>query len=59
MTTMDRRQLLQTAAGAMAGVHVGATLSGGGSVTAAGAESYNSSNSVSQSRNENYNYEGT
>lgn len=49
------------AAGAMAAVHVGATLSGGGNVSAAGQGS--SSTSVSQSTgtntNHNYNYEGT
>ena len=47
------------AAGAMAGVHVGATLSGSGAVTAAGSSSYSESTTESQSRNENYNYEGT
>ena len=51
------------AAGAMAGVHVGATLSGGGSVTASGqvGESFSTSNSTSTgtSTNYNYNYEGT
>lgn len=47
------------AAGAMAGVHVGATLSGSGAVTAAGSESFSTSSSTSDTRNENYNYEGT
>lgn len=47
------------AAGAMAGVHVGATLSGSGAVTAAGSDSYSTSTSDSKSRTENYNYEGT
>ncbi len=46
------------AAGAMAGVHVGATLSGSGAVSssAAAAESY--SFSKSESKNENFNYDG-
>ena len=47
------------AAGAMAGVHVGATLTGSGAVSASGAYSEVSSKSRSESRNENYNYEGT
>lgn len=47
------------AAGAMAGVHVGATLTGSGAVSASGAYSEVFSNSVSNSRSENYNYEGT
>lgn len=49
------------AAGAMAGVHVGATLSGAGSVSASGgySESDARSNSTSTSTNTNYNYEGT
>lgn len=47
------------AAGAMAGVHVGATLSGGGSVQASGTDSYSQSTMKSESRNENHNYEGT
>jgi hypothetical protein len=47
------------AAGAMAGVHVGATLSGSGAVSASGAYSQVDSNSISESRSENYNYEGT
>lgn len=47
------------AAGAMAGVHVGATLSGSGALSASGASSDVSSVSTSNSRNENYNYEGT
>lgn len=47
------------AAGAMAGVHVGATLSGSGAVTAAGTDSYSTSNSKSESTSRNYNYEGT
>lgn len=47
------------AAGAMAGVHVGATLSGSGAVTATGSDSYSQSFSKSESRNENYSYEGT
>lgn len=47
------------AAGAMAGVHVGATLSGSGGVSASGAYSESNSFSRSESRSENYNYEGT
>lgn len=47
------------AAGAMAGVHVGATISGSGGVSASGAYSSSDSFSRSESRNENYNYEGT
>jgi hypothetical protein len=47
------------AAGAMAGVHVGATLSGSGSVGASGADTYSISKSTTDSRSENYNYEGT
>jgi hypothetical protein len=47
------------AAGAMAGVHVGATLSGGGSVNASASETNSVSNSTSNNRSENYNYEGT
>lgn len=47
------------AAGAMAGVHVGATLSGSGGVSASGAYSESSSFQRSESRSENYNYEGT
>lgn len=47
------------AAGAMAGVHVGATLTGSGAVSASGAYAESRSNSVSDSRSENYNYEGT
>lgn len=47
------------AAGAMAGVHVGATLTGSGAVSASGAYSEVFSNSKSESVNENYNYEGT
>lgn len=51
------------AAGAMAGVHVGANLSGGGTVAASGSygESYakSESASTSTSTNTNYNYEGT
>lgn len=47
------------AAGAMAGVHVGATLSGSGSVAASGADTYSKSWSKTDSRSENYNYEGT
>lgn len=46
------------AAGAMAGVNVGASLSGGGNVNAAGSISDNNSTSRSETRNENYNYEG-
>lgn len=48
------------AAGAMAGVHVGATLSGGGSVAASGSfdESVSTSKSTSVSTSTNYNYEG-
>lgn len=47
------------AAGAMAGVHVGATLTGSGAVSASGAYSEVFSRSESKSTNENYNYEGT
>lgn len=47
------------AAGAMAGINVGASLSGGGNVNAAGSISDNNSTTHSESRNENYNYEGT
>lgn len=47
------------AAGAMAGVHVGATLNGSGAVSASGAYSSSVSTSKSESRSENYNYEGT
>mgnify|MGYP003606060338 CR=1 FL=1 len=47
------------AAGAMAGVHVGATLTGSAAVSGSGADSYVASISKSESRNENYNYEGT
>ena len=47
------------AAGAMAGVHVGATLTGSGTVSASGAYSEVFSRSESKSTNENYNYEGT
>jgi len=47
------------AAGAMAGVNVGASLSGGGNVTAGGTISDTNSTSHSETRNENYNYEGT
>ena len=47
------------AAGAMAGVHVGATLTGSGAVSASGAYSEVFSQSKSESKNENYNYEGT
>lgn len=47
------------AAGAMAGVHVGATLTGSGAVSASGAYSEVFSQSQSESKNENYNYEGT
>jgi len=47
------------AAGAMAGVHVGATLTGSGAVSASGAYSEAFSQSKSESKNENYNYEGT
>lgn len=46
------------AAGAMAGVHVGATLSGTGAVSASGAYSEVFSQSKSESKNENYNYDG-
>lgn len=55
-------QLLSTlAAGAMAGVHVGANLSGGGQVSASGAYSDSDSRSTTTqtSTNTNYNYEGT
>ena len=47
------------AAGAMAGVHVGATLSGSGAVSAAGTDSYSKGESKTFNRSENYNYEGT
>ena len=47
------------AAGAMAGVHVGATLTGSGAVSASGTYSEVFSQSKSESKNENYNYEGT
>ena len=47
------------AAGSMAGVHVGATLSGGGSVSAGGSSSESMSTTNSTSVNKNYNYEGT
>lgn len=47
------------AAGAMAGVHVGATLTGSGAVSASGAFSEVFSRSKSESKNLNYNYEGT
>jgi FtsZ-binding cell division protein ZapB len=48
------------AAGAMAGVHVGATLTGSGAVSASGANSFvqSSSTSKSWSENHNYNYDG-
>lgn len=46
------------AAGAMAGVHVGASLSGGGSVSAGGSYSSSESNSKSYSESHNYEYEG-
>jgi hypothetical protein len=46
------------AAGAMAGVHVGATLSGSGGVTASGQESYSKSEGKSESTNTNINKEG-
>lgn len=46
------------AAGAMAGVHVGATLSGSGAVSGSGADSFVNSYSKSDSKNENYNYDG-
>ena len=46
------------AAGAMAGINVGASLSGGGNVNAAGSISDNNSTTHSESRSENYNYEG-
>lgn len=46
------------AAGAMAGVHVGATLSGTGAVSASGAYSEVFSQSKSESKNENINYDG-
>lgn len=48
-------------AGAMAGVHVGANLSGGGNVTASGSisDSVSTSTSTSHSESHNYNYEGT
>lgn len=47
------------AAGAMAGVHVGATLSGGGNVSASGSDSYSEGKTESRSESYNYNYEGT
>lgn len=46
------------AAGAMAGVHVGATLSGTGAVSGSGTDSAVTSYSKSESKNENYNYDG-
>lgn len=55
-------QLLSTmAAGSMAGIHVGASLSGGGNVSATGAygESVSTATTTSTSTNTNYNYEGT
>lgn len=54
-------QLTSTlAAGAMAGVHVGASLSGGGNVSASGAygESISTQTSTSTNTSTNYNYEG-
>ena len=47
------------AAGAMAGVHVGATLSGTGAVSSSAAASETYGWSWSESKNENTNYEGT
>lgn len=47
------------AAAAYSAVHVGATLSGGGSLSASGAVSDSYSRSESTSTNYNYNYEGT
>lgn len=47
------------AASAYAAVHVGATLSGGGSLAASGAVSDSYSRTESTSTNTNYNYEGT
>ena len=47
------------AAGAMAGVHVGANLSGGASVSASGSETFGQSYSEGKSTNTNINYEGT
>ena len=47
------------AAGAAAGVHVGATLSGGGSVGASGTSTDSYQKSDSYTKTENYNYEGT
>lgn len=55
-------QLLSTmAAGSMAGIHVGASLSGGGSVSASGAygESTSTQHSTGVNTSTNYNYEGT
>lgn len=46
------------AAGAMAGVHVGATLTGSGAVSSSGASSSAYSLSESKSKNENFNYDG-
>lgn len=46
------------AAGAMAGVHVGATLTGSGSVGASGTDAYSNAVSKQESRSENYNYDG-
>lgn len=46
------------AAGAMAGVHVGATLTGSGAVNASGAYSEVFSQSKSESKSENFNYDG-
>lgn len=46
------------AAGAMAGVHVGATLSGTGGVSATGSDTYSNTVSKQESRSETYNYDG-
>lgn len=46
------------AAGAMAGVHVGATLSGSGAVSSSAAAAETYSFSKSESKSENYNYDG-
>lgn len=47
------------AAGAMAGVHVGATLSGTGGVSASGQDSYTTSTADNKQYTEVHNYEGT
>lgn len=46
------------AAGAMAGVHVGTTLSASGGISASGSGSSQTSQSISETTSRNYNYEG-